>query len=479
VKFGLLSERRGAPFSLSARNEFILPTRSSLTDLLDNGTQTGQFNDLMSLAISKQWSRYITLTYNLGYQFTRNPRTANGTILMNQAGQLRTGAGFILLPESRIQPMSEYTAVVFSGLPSTLTPDTTFGARDPVDAVWGVRAYLLRNLALDAGYRYMLNLRNLHDRNGFVINIGMTSWPERVPPPNQPPTVSCSVDKNMVYAGSGDMVTVTATASDPDNDSLTYTWSATGGRVEGSGPQVRWLSAGVAPGTYTVTVRVDDGRGGYASCSSEVRVELKPNHPPIISSCAPDRTSVFAGERVHITTTASDPDGDQLTYTWRTNGGRLTGSGPAVDLDTTGLAPGTYSVTVRVDDGHGGAADCTTTIEVRTPPPPPQASKLNECLFGRLQSARVDNVCKRILDDVALRMQNEPSATLVIVGYADPRERRPEQLAGNRASNAAQYLEGKGIDASRITTRSRTGQPGAGRENRRIDIIWVPEGATF
>ena len=69
----------------------------------------------------------------------------------------------------------------------------------------------------------------------------------------------------MVYLDSGDTVAVTATAADPDNDPLTYTWSASGGRVDGTGPQVRWLSAGTAAGSYTVTVQVDDGRGGSAS----------------------------------------------------------------------------------------------------------------------------------------------------------------------------------------------------------------------
>ena len=38
---------------------------------------------------------------------------------------------------------------------------------------------------------------------------------------------------------------------------------------------------------------------------------------------------------------------------------------------------------------------------------------------------------------------------------------------------------GKGIDQSRITVRAGSGQEGAGAANRRIDIIWVPEGATY
>jgi outer membrane protein OmpA-like peptidoglycan-associated protein len=477
IKVGLLSERRGAPFSLSVRNDFIIPTRRDLQHLLGNNTQSGQFNDMISLAVSKQWSNIITATWDVGFRFTRDPHgLANNQVLLNMAHQFRTGAGLILFPESRFQPMTEYTAVVFTG--HNATPNTTFGPRDPVDGVWGLRMYPLRYLAFDLGYRYMLNLKDAHDRNGFVIKVGTAYWPEKAPPVNHAPTVSCSADKSMVYVGSGDTVAVTASASDIDNDPLTYTWSASGGRVDGSGPQARWLSAGTAAGTYTVTTHVDDGRGGTASCSSDIRVEPKPNHPPTIT-CSAERSPVFAGERVHLTTNASDPDGDTLTYTWRANAGNVVGSGAAVDFDTTGLAPNTYTITVRVDDGRGGAADCSMTVVVKAVPPPPQASKINECMFGKPLSARIDNVCKRILDDVALRLQNEPRATTVIIGYSDPKERKPEKVAADRAANAVKYLGEKGIDASRVTTRTGSGQAGADKQNRRMDIIWVPQGATY
>src|SRR6185295_14175700 len=139
-------------------------------------------------------------------------------------------------------------------------------------------------------------------------------------------------------------------------------------------------------------------------------------------SLAPDRPSVLVGERDRFTATAMDPDGDPLTYTWRTNGGMLLAAGaPNLnDLDTTGVTPGPYTVTVRVEDGRGGAADASATIQVTAPPPPPQASRISGCDFGALNSARVDNVCKRVLDDVALRLQNDPRARVVIVGFADP-----------------------------------------------------------
>jgi hypothetical protein len=476
LKYAMLSQKLGDPFGFSIRNDVIISSRSSYQQLLNNGMQASPLSDLISLAISKQWGNAITATLNGGYMFTGDYNS--GPAPVHIADQVRVGAGLLFFPESRIQPMVESSAVVFTSSGSNFTPDFTFAARDPVDGIWGLRLYPWRHLAIDAGYRYMLNLKGAHDRNGFVVKLGTGYWPEKAPPAvNHAPTATCSAEKSMVFVGSGDAVNITATASVSDNDPLTYNWTASGGRVEGTGAQARWSSEGVGEGTYTITVKVDDGRGESASCSSTVAVQQKPNHPPSIT-CSGDRSSVFAGERVHITCNASDPDGDALNYVWRANAGQINGNGPAADFDTTGLSPGNYSITTRVDDGKGGAADTQTSVEVKAAPPPPQASKINECMFNKPLSARIDNVCKRILDDVALRLQNEPRASAVIIGYSDPKEGKPGKVAQDRGSNAVKYLGEKGIDASRVNTRSGNGQAGA-NNNRRIDIVFVPEGATY
>jgi outer membrane protein OmpA-like peptidoglycan-associated protein len=476
LKYAFLSERQGAPVSFSIRNDLNISTRTEVNRLLANGTQGSPLSDMVSLALSKQWSNLITGTFNVGYMFVRAPRDNMGEPLFAMPDQLRTGVGFQMFPESRFQPMMEYSGVIFVRAPAT-PPDNSFGARDPVDGVWGLRMYPLKYLAVDVGYRYMLNLRDLNDRHGFVVKIGTALWPEKAAPVNHPPTISCTADKSSVYLDSGDTVTVSCTAADPDDDPLTYTWSSTCGKVDGTGPQIRWLSAGVPLGSCTITAKVDDGRGGSANSSVAVRVEPKPNRPPTIT-CSADRSSVFAGEKVHITTNASDPDGDPLTYTWRASAGQIVGNGAAVDFDTTGLAPGNYTVTARVEDGRGGAADCSSSVEVKPVPAPPQASKISDCAFGKPLSTRIDNVCKRILDDVALRLQNEPRGSAVIIGYSDPKEAKPEKIAGDRATNGVKYLGEKGIDPSRVTTRTGSGQAGA-TDNRRIDVIWVPEGATY
>ena len=312
---------------------------------------------------------------------------------------------------------------------------------------------------------------------GLVLRFGL---PKAAPPVNRPPVAACSANPTSVYVGSGDSVAVHVDASDPDSDPLTYTYTATGGSVTGTGPDARWSSAGTAAGTYTVNSKVDDGKGGTASCAADIKVEEKPNHPPTIS-CATDRSPIQPGERATITSTASDPDGDSLTYSYTASGGQIVGSGEKVQFDSTGVQPGSYNIKCSVADGKGGTADSSTSVDVQQPPPPPQATKVGDCGYTKVGASRFDNACKRVGDDVALRLKNDPAAKLVIVGYADPKEPKADKLAISRADLAKAYIIEKGIDASRISTRAANGSPdkAAEKDNRRVDFVIVPEGATY
>jgi hypothetical protein len=80
-------------------------------------------------------------------------------------------------------------------------------------------------------------------------------------------------------------------------------------------------------------------------------------------------STVCIGDTVAVNASASDPDGDTLTYKWTTTGGRIIGDGPNVTFDSTGLAPGEYTVTCEVDDGCGCVAFDTKTIRVESCPP--------------------------------------------------------------------------------------------------------------
>jgi hypothetical protein len=313
---------------------------------------------------------------------------------------------------------------------------------------------------------------------GIVFRWGFPTPPP--PPPAGPPTASCSASPAAVIQGSNDPSAIHVTASSPASLPLTYSYTATGGTVDGTGPDARWSSNGLNVGTYTVTAKVDDGKGGTTSCTADIAVQERPHHPPTIS-CSANPSTIQPGEKSTITSTASSPDNLDLTYSYSAAQGQVTGNGPTATFDSTGLSSGSYKVNCTVTDSRGDKADGQANVDVQQPPPPPQATKIGECGYTKAGVARFDNLCKRVGDDVALRLKNDPSAKVVIVGYADGKEPRAAKLAQSRADLAKAYLGEKGIDASRSTTR--TGQAstekGSEKENRRVEFIFVPDGATY
>ena len=82
-------------------------------------------------------------------------------------------------------------------------------------------------------------------------------------------------------------------------------------------------------------------------------------------------------------------------------------------------------------------------------------------------------LCKAVLDDAALRQQNEPGSRAVLVGSQISSERR-RNLSAQRSSNIKAYLvKEKGIDAAMI--RVRVSSEDAGK----VQVWLVPEGASL
>jgi hypothetical protein len=76
----------------------------------------------------------------------------------------------------------------------------------------------------------------------------------------------------------GGSATVTCIATDPDGDSVIYTWTFTGGSMSGTGYTITWVAPSAA-NTYVVTVSVSDGKGGVANDSVAISV-LAPTPTP-------------------------------------------------------------------------------------------------------------------------------------------------------------------------------------------------------
>gem|GEM_PF-3304769 len=168
---------------------------------------------------------------------------------------------------------------------------------------------------------------------------------------NRAPVVA-NITTNPASVLRAQQVNIMALASDPDGDPLTFSYRVSGGTIHGSGANVTWVAPS-AVGTYSITVTVDDGQGGVAEHTVEVPVI---NSAPSVSAVAVSPASVSRGQSTAVAVTASDPDGDPLTFSYSVSGGTIQGSGANV----TWVAPnavGTYSITVTVADGQGGTAE--------------------------------------------------------------------------------------------------------------------------
>jgi outer membrane protein OmpA-like peptidoglycan-associated protein len=99
--------------------------------------------------------------------------------------------------------------------------------------------------------------------------------------------------------------------------------------------------------------------------------------------------------------------------------------------------------------------------------------------------ARLNNVDKACLDDLASRLKQDPRSRVVAIGHADSAERGPDELSTRRAEAVKAYLvKERGIDETRIEVRSAgatkpADASGADRaRNRRVEVFFVPEGGS-
>lgn len=307
---------------------------------------------------------------------------------------------------------------------------------------------------------------------GLVFNIGGA--------PEVPVAAACSVQNPEVMVGEPVHATVAASNFNPKH-TLTYAWASSGGKIDGKDTGATIDTNGVAGGSYTTTATVTDPKAkknNTASCTGNFTVKEPPKNPPQIS-CSASPSTVQTGTSATITCTCTSPDNVPVTVGgWTSSGGSISGSGNSATLSTTGASSGPITINATCTDSRGLTASTSSSVTVENPPPPPpQATKLNQCDYPNVKKPwRVDNTCKAMLDDVASKLQQDPDAKLVVVGNADPTEKR-KNLAAERALNVKAYISGgeakQNIDASRIETRT-------GTEGGMTSEQWIiPAGATF
>jgi hypothetical protein len=159
---------------------------------------------------------------------------------------------------------------------------------------------------------------------------------------------------------------IVCNATDGDGDALTYYWSTSAGAISGEGAMVTWIAPN-SVGSYNVTVTVTDRRGGEAM--KQVSIEVRANTSPSINSLVADAEWTLLSGTLQVMCTASDPDGDEISYEWAATGGDISGMGAVVNW-TAPEEVGIYHVTVVVKDRHGSSATRTLPISVATGQPP-------------------------------------------------------------------------------------------------------------
>lgn len=112
------------------------------------------------------------------------------------------------------------------------------------------------------------------------------------------------------------------------------------------------------------------------------------------------------------------------------------------------------------------------------PPPPAPAPKPEERVTVNFPpgSARLSNIAKAKLDEVALRMKQDPEARAQVIGYSDASGSASgnQQMSEQRAQAVKNYLVTRhGIDPSRITTEGRGSAESTGdaEQDRRAVVI--------
>jgi hypothetical protein len=256
------------------------------------------------------------------------------------------------------------------------------------------------------------------------------------------------------------------------------------GKPEGT-TTAEWRSWNRDPGMHSVVVILPDGQRWIREFSLEagrikcVALNYRPGVPLAVSPCpypvnlsAP--ASVTEGEVITYTADVSYSGTSPLNYTWTVSPADakvLSGQGtPTISVDSTGLGSKTVSATLVVNDGSGEATCRQVTYAATNVADIPKVHReageydvCCSCAFDD-QKARLDNL--------AVELQNDPSATAYIFGYGGRTSRTGE--ADRLIMRAKDYLVNKrGIDAARVVVVN-----GGLREENCVELWIVPSGAT-
>jgi hypothetical protein len=187
---------------------------------------------------------------------------------------------------------------------------------------------------------------------------------------NTPPEITIASNREV---NERQTILLRAAATDKDGDTLSYNWTCSGGNLSNSRSPMPYYTApsSATNKTFTCTLTVNDGKGGSDSATVGILVRTystDTNGTPVVDVIG--NREVKAGQSIVLSgNTASDPDGDSLSYNWSCTGGSLSNRN---SLEPTFTAPSstyssnyTYTCTLTARDSKGMSASDSLTITVR------------------------------------------------------------------------------------------------------------------
>ena len=179
---------------------------------------------------------------------------------------------------------------------------------------------------------------------------------------NYPPVAAFSADPLATHIGLPVRFNA-STSSDSDGVITSYMWDFGDGQTAtGVSPTHSYA----ANGTFAVALVVTDDLGGSGETSKSMTIG---NRAPLIDSASPGPTVVLeAGLNQTFAVSASDPDGDTLTYSWTLDGALVGGDSSSYTL--FGSVAGVHVLAVVVSDGSH-QVHSMWTVEVRKEVAPP------------------------------------------------------------------------------------------------------------
>ena len=242
---------------------------------------------------------------------------------------------------------------------------------------------------------------------------------------NTAPVLTPIADKQ---GAEGSLLTFTATATDLDVPAQTLTFSLTGSPPSGASIHATtgvftWTPSGSQSGTYTIGVRVTDNGAGSLHDDQDVTVVIAEGNLPPVIVAIPDQAATV-GELLAFQVSASDPNGDTLTYSIADD----VGAAPAgLAISSTGVVTwtpqgehgnGVFVVYIRVTDNGTPSFSslATATLAVAPNAPPPEfASVPNYVAYtGQLFSLNVSAMGGVLPGDISHTLTSHPVGDMAI-----------------------------------------------------------------